>query len=48
MHFGNFAAAYGGGKGEYMLIRPDGYVGWVGLEENLPDLDRYVAGVLAR
>ena len=40
--FGHFAAAYGGGKGEYMLVRPDGYIAWVGLEENLPDLDRYL------
>jgi hypothetical protein len=46
--FGHFASAYGGGKGECMLVRPDGYVGWVGLEENLPDLDRYLAGVLPR
>lgn len=45
---GNFASAYGGGKGEYLLVRPDGYVGWVGLEENLADLDRYLAGVLPR
>ena len=43
--FGHFADAYGG-RGEYMLVRPDGYAGWVGLEENLPDLDRYLAGVL--
>lgn len=41
--FGHFAAAYGGGEGDYMLIRPDGYVGWVGPEENLSDLDRYPA-----
>jgi 2-polyprenyl-6-methoxyphenol hydroxylase-like FAD-dependent oxidoreductase len=46
--FGHFASAYGRGKGECMLVRPDGYVGWVGLEENLPDLDRYLAGVLPR
>lgn len=46
--FGNFAAAYGGSNGEYMLIRPDGYVGWTGLNENLPDLDRYLAAVLPR
>ena len=45
---GHFASAYGEGKGEYMLVRPDGYAGWVGLEENLPDLDRYLAGVLPR
>lgn len=44
---GHFAAAYGGGKGEYMLIRPDGYVGWVGSAENLSDLDRYLEGFSA-
>ena len=44
--FGHVAAAYGGGEGEYVLIRPDGYIGWIGLEETLPDLDRYLAAVL--
>ena len=39
--FGHFADAYGGGKGEYMLIRPDGYVGWVGSADNLADLEQY-------
>jgi hypothetical protein len=28
--FGHFASAYGGGHGEYMLVRADGYVGWLG------------------
>jgi hypothetical protein len=46
--FGHFASAYGGAGGEYMLVRPDGYVGWVGLEQNLPDLYRHLAGVLPR
>jgi hypothetical protein len=41
--FGHFVSAYGGGKGEYMLLRPDGYVGWVGLEESRFDLNRYLA-----
>jgi hypothetical protein len=45
--FGHFADAYGGSGGEYMLVRPDGYVGWIGAEQNLDDLDRYVAEVLA-
>jgi hypothetical protein len=44
--FGHFAAAYGG-EGEYMLVRPDGYIGWVGLAENLPDLEQYPGLVLA-
>ena len=45
--FGHFAAVYGGGKGEYMLIRPDGYVGWVGSAEKLPDLDQYLGTLLS-
>jgi 2-polyprenyl-6-methoxyphenol hydroxylase-like FAD-dependent oxidoreductase len=45
--FGHFATAYGGGKGEYMLIRPDGYVGWVGSAERLSDLDQYLCRVSA-
>lgn len=46
--FGHFASAYGQSNGEWMLVRPDGYVGWVGLEENLSDLDRDLAEVLPR
>ena len=46
--FGHFASAYGAGKGEYLLVRPDGYIGWIGFEENLPDLQRYLAGILPR
>jgi hypothetical protein len=43
--FGHFAAAYGSGNGEYMLIRPDGYVAWVGAAGNLSDLDQYLERV---
>jgi 2-polyprenyl-6-methoxyphenol hydroxylase-like FAD-dependent oxidoreductase len=43
--FSHVATAYGRGKGEHMLIRPDGYIGWIGLEENLPDVHRYLAAV---
>ncbi|MGA7236358.1 MAG: FAD-dependent oxidoreductase [Bryobacteraceae bacterium] len=46
--FGHFASAYGAGKGEYLLVRPDGYIGWIGFQENLPDLHRYLAGILPR
>jgi 2-polyprenyl-6-methoxyphenol hydroxylase-like FAD-dependent oxidoreductase len=38
--FGHVAAAYGGGQGEYLLVRPDGYVGWIG--SDLHDLARYL------
>jgi hypothetical protein len=34
--------------GEYMLIRPDGYVGWVGSADNLSDLDQYLGRVSAQ
>jgi 2-polyprenyl-6-methoxyphenol hydroxylase-like FAD-dependent oxidoreductase len=46
--FGHFAEAYGGRKGEYMLVRPDGYVGWAGSADSLYDLDRYLGRVLAQ
>jgi 2-polyprenyl-6-methoxyphenol hydroxylase-like FAD-dependent oxidoreductase len=45
--FGHVAAAYGGGQGEYLLVRPDGYVGWMGLQTDLPDLHRYLNRVCA-
>ena len=46
--FGHLAAAYGGGGGEYVLVRPDGYVAWVGLEKHLPDLDQYLGYIMGR
>jgi 2-polyprenyl-6-methoxyphenol hydroxylase-like FAD-dependent oxidoreductase len=46
--FGHFAAAYGGGKGEYLLIRPDGYIGWVGSADSLSDLDQYLSRASAQ
>lgn len=45
--FGHFAAAYGGREGEYLLIRPDGYVGWIGSADHLDDLDEYLDRVSA-
>ena len=27
---GHVATTYGGGNGEYVLVRPDGYIGWIG------------------
>jgi 2-polyprenyl-6-methoxyphenol hydroxylase-like FAD-dependent oxidoreductase len=44
---GHMAEAYGGGHGEYVLVRPDGYVGWTGLEADLPDLQDYLKRVAA-
>ena len=46
--FGHLAAAYGGGNREYLLIRPDGYVGWVGSAESLSHLDQYLGRVSAQ
>lgn len=37
----NLATTYGGGNGEYVLVRPDGYIGWIGHEEDLGDLKEY-------
>jgi 2-polyprenyl-6-methoxyphenol hydroxylase-like FAD-dependent oxidoreductase len=45
--FGHVAAAYGGGQGEYVLVRPDGYVGWMGLQSNVSDLRAYLKRVSA-
>jgi hypothetical protein len=39
--FGHLAATYGGGNGEYVLVRPDGYVGWTGSAKDLADLKDY-------
>jgi 2-polyprenyl-6-methoxyphenol hydroxylase-like FAD-dependent oxidoreductase len=45
--FGHVVAAYGGGQGEYVLVRPDGYVGWMGLQGDLADLHRYLKRISA-
>ena len=46
--FGHVSEAYGGGQGEYILVRPDGYVGWMGLQTDLADLHGYLDGCSAR
>jgi 2-polyprenyl-6-methoxyphenol hydroxylase-like FAD-dependent oxidoreductase len=46
--FGHVVEAYGGSRGEYVLIRPDGYVGWIGTQETLPELDSYLDRVACR
>jgi 2-polyprenyl-6-methoxyphenol hydroxylase-like FAD-dependent oxidoreductase len=42
---GHFADAYGGATGEYALVRPDGYIGWVGTQDRLGDLTKYLSQV---
>lgn len=43
--FGHFADGYGGGNGEYVLVRPDGYLGWVGSRQHLGVLHNYLARI---
>jgi 2-polyprenyl-6-methoxyphenol hydroxylase-like FAD-dependent oxidoreductase len=43
--FGHVAEAYGCGQGEYVLVRPDGYVGWLGLPDRRADLRAYLSSV---
>jgi 2-polyprenyl-6-methoxyphenol hydroxylase-like FAD-dependent oxidoreductase len=42
---GNVAEAYGG-SGELMLVRPDGYVGWIGTTADVDDLNLYLERVM--
>jgi len=42
---GHVVDAYGG-KGELILVRPDGYVGWVGMEGDVEDLNDYLQRVM--
>lgn len=39
--FGHAAKEYGGGDGECVLVRPDGYIGWIGPGKNLAALKGY-------
>jgi 2-polyprenyl-6-methoxyphenol hydroxylase-like FAD-dependent oxidoreductase len=41
--FGHFSHAYG--DGEYLLVRPDGYVGWIGSRKYSTDLTDYLIRV---
>jgi hypothetical protein len=42
---GHFRDAYGLSPGEWVLIRPDGYVGAIAGTEEIPALERYLADV---
>jgi len=42
---GHFADAYGGGNGEKVLVRPDGYIAWIGSRESYADLRQYLQRV---
>jgi 2-polyprenyl-6-methoxyphenol hydroxylase-like FAD-dependent oxidoreductase len=44
---GHFVDAYGGGIGDHVLVRPDGYIGWVGSRESHGDLRQYLHRVSA-
>jgi hypothetical protein len=43
--FGHVGEAYGGGRGEHLLVRPDGYIGWMGLPDRLAELQVYLERV---
>ena len=34
--------AYGGEAGAFVLVRPDGYIGWIGDSESLPAVRSYL------
>jgi 2-polyprenyl-6-methoxyphenol hydroxylase-like FAD-dependent oxidoreductase len=42
---GHFTDAYGEGNGEIVLVRPDGYVGWIGSAQRIADLEEYLRQV---
>ena len=44
---GHAADAYGGGGGELILVRPDGYAGWIGARDDVADLRDYLKRVSA-
>jgi len=39
---GHFAAAYGGAPDEFILLRPDGYIAWIGNKSSFPELRSYL------
>ncbi|WP_174240883.1 FAD-dependent oxidoreductase [Granulicella sp. S190] len=46
--FGHVAESYGGGPGDCLLVRSDGYVGWIGPEIDFADLQDYLGQVSAK
>jgi hypothetical protein len=45
--YGHVAEAYGGSAGDMLLIRPDGYIGWMGGTGSLPKLREYLCRVMS-
>ena len=45
---GHVLEAYGGGNGELLLVRPDGYVGWIGPEREVGGLRDYLRALIGR
>ena len=39
---GHFADAYGGAPDEFILLRPDGYIAWIGNKSSFPELRSYL------
>jgi 2-polyprenyl-6-methoxyphenol hydroxylase-like FAD-dependent oxidoreductase len=39
---GHFVEAYGGANGDLLLVRPDGYIGWVGSQGDSSELRAYL------
>jgi hypothetical protein len=39
---GHFSTAYGGASDEFILIRPDGYIAWLGNKSSLPEFRSYL------
>jgi 2-polyprenyl-6-methoxyphenol hydroxylase-like FAD-dependent oxidoreductase len=42
---GHFSQTYGGAADEFILVRPDGYIAWIGNKPTLPALQTYLARI---
>ncbi len=45
---GHFTNSYGEGGGDVILVRPDGYVGWMGSQQSRAELEEYVRQVAGK